>query len=163
MSVPRPPFPPRAQIDFEEERSLGSRQAGGVTNKRGRLVLLCQQGADGTSVRRFFRFKPHLPSLTKRNRLSYEEEMPHTPTTSHATRHSGPRLPPSGLSYRFLLLYCRYYRFTMQRHSSLSDGNFAKLLSASLTVQILHVCLETIRSSEGNNTDPARSFSATSA
>lgn len=51
----------------------------------------------------------------------------------------------------------------MQRHSSLSDRNFAKLLSASLTVQILHVCLETIWSSEGNNTDPARSLSATSA
>lgn len=51
----------------------------------------------------------------------------------------------------------------MQHHNSLSGGNFAKLLSASLTVQILHICLETIWSSEVNNNNPARSLSATTA
>lgn len=40
--------------------------------------------------------------------------------------------------------YFYIYRFTMQHHNSLSGGDFAKLLSASLTVQILHICLETI-------------------
>lgn len=85
----------------------------------------------------------------------------HTPTTSFTTQRSGSRLPPFSYVTDFYFYIYRYYRFTMQHHNSLSGGNFAKLLSASLTVQILHICLETIWSGEVSNNKPARSFSAT--
>lgn len=55
--------------------------------------------------------------------------------------------------------YFYIYRFTMQHHNSLSV-DFAKLLSASLTVQILRICLETIWSSRVIN-NLMRSLSAT--
>lgn len=72
--VPKPRFPLRGQTDLNRGSRVGVAGAEGrsdpVVTEANRTLNPLKSKDTSESELRFFRFKPHLPSLTKPNRLS---------------------------------------------------------------------------------------------